>query len=96
MHTTPTLKRRKQAPGKLSSSLQGLQGKSRTRRMTPCCFTVGRMGTEGIGGTGSGGDRSRREAMVSGELDVYVVRRDGSELELQALKLTDAFQGPAR
>lgn len=54
------------------------------------------MGTEGIGGTGSGGDRSRREAMVSGELDVYVVRRDGSELELQALKLTDAFQGPAR
>jgi len=28
------------------------------------------MGTEGIGGMGAGGDRSRREARVSGELDV--------------------------
>lgn len=64
--------------------------------MTPCCFTVGRMGTEGIGEMGAGGDRSRREARVSGELDVCVVRRDGSELELQARRLTDAFQGPAR
>ena len=54
------------------------------------------MGTEGIGEMGAGGDRSRREARVSGELDVCVVRRDGSELELQARRLTDAFQGPAR
>ena len=79
--------------------LQGLQGKSRTVRMTPHCFTVGRMDT---------GDRRHRgwwrpiqgrgqvPARVSGELDVYVVRRDGSELELQARKLIGAFQGPAR
>lgn len=33
---------------------------------------------------------------MSGGLDVDVVWRDGSELELQAHKLIDTFQGPAR
>lgn len=93
--TTPTFQRKERAPGKLCSSVRGLQGRDATSRMSlhlrraegRPCGGRGREAGRLVQDLGSSGWRTGQEATVW---------RSGSELELQVHKLIDALQRPAR